>query len=267
MNREVLKVRISGQLVVSTMLDITDAAFCVACGHGAGMIQLGTMLVAPENETYTPWRQRWPKSFLPWDTSAMRRVLKGAVALVRQGLGDVVVCLSLAGFEGVGEVVEAAQAFADAGGDLVELNVHGGLKPFSEQGYLAGMSLPSYRQRLIAWVEALSSLEIPLLVKFNTQVATDLFQVCRDLAHLPVFGYHFNVRDEATRAPNYAFVQAIRPLVEGVLLCSGYAWTAAAVRKLFEAGADAVGFAKPLVNDHGFIAALAAELAQGDQRS
>jgi len=260
MEREALRARLRGKLFLSSMLNLTDGAYGVSHGSGAGLVQLGTMIVAPVNAEYARWRERWPKAFLPPEAPAMRRMLATEIAAVRDGLGDVVICLSIAGFD-ISHVEMAAQAFHDVGGDFVELNAHGGLEPWSEQGYLVGMSLPRYRQRLLQWVERLTALPIPLVIKFNTHVRVDFAQVCRDLADFPVFGYHFNVRDETTHEPDDDFVKAIRPVVEGVLLCSGYAWTAAAVQRLFALGVDCVGFARPVMDDGEFIANLAKELA------
>ncbi len=259
MNRYELRKRLSGHLFLAAIFNHSDGEYCVARGQGAGMIQLGTMIAAPRTTEYVPWRNRWPKGFLPDDAAVMRQQLAAEIATVKAGLGDVVVCLSVAGFEAEHVVMEA-QAFQEAGGDFVELNVHGGLQPWADQGYLQGMALPRYRQRLVVWVERLAALEIPLVVKFNTHLDVDYEQACHDLAHLSVWGYHFNVRDEAAKQPKYNFVEMIRPCVKGVLLCSGYAWTAEAVRRLLALGVDSVGLAQPAMDDPGFIARLAKEI-------
>ncbi len=261
MKRQELTDRLAGQVFLSTMLDITDAAYVVAHSRGAGFAQLGTLLVAPDAAEYATYRERWPKSFLPNDESAMRDVLAREVAIVREGLGAAtVVCLSIGGFE-VEAQARAAEAFRQAGGDMVELNAHGRLQPFADQGYLAGLALPAYRGRLVGWAEALAQVDLPLLIKFNGQLDVDWAQLLADLAHVPVAGYHFNVRAPRVQAPNEALVRTLRPLVKGALLCSGYAWTAEAARRLFDLGVDAVGVAQPAREDPEFLPRLRASLA------
>ena len=251
--------RISKRLFLSTMLNLTDAEFAASYAAGAGFIQLGTMLVEAETAEYSPYRDRWPKAFLPNDGAAMCDLLRREIVTVKSGVGEVPICLSIAG-SGLAGVCGAIRAFGEAGGDFVELNVHGRLDPWASQGYLAGMSLPAYRDRLVAWAEELAALDIPLVIKFRTDIDVDMRQVCSDLAHVPLFGVHFNVRDVAIKKPNLAFVKSIRSAVEGELLCSGYAWTADAVKALFEAGADAVGLAQPIAKDPGLFAKLARAL-------
>jgi tRNA-dihydrouridine synthase len=157
-------------------------------------------------------------------------------------------------------VVQATDAFRQAGGDFVELNVHGRLDPFADQGYFAGMALPRYRDRLVTWVEQLAQVDIPLLLKFRTDYDVDFDQVLDDLGHIPLFGHHFNVRLPDAEQPNLVFVGRIRPLVQGVLLCSGYAWDAETVEALFGLGVDAVGVAQPVIRDRDFIAKMAAAI-------
>lgn len=251
--------KMRGKLFLSTMLNLNDAAYCVQHGAGAGMIQLGTMLAVPESDEMAPYRQRWPKAFLPRGEAAMGQFLADELAVAQAGLGDVPVCLSIGGFD-VEELVPAARAFAQVGGPCVELNAHGGLKPWSEQGYLGGMALPAYRDRLIAWVERLAEVDVPLIVKFNTHFEADFAQIVHQLAHVPLAGFHFNVRDDERKQPQLDFIRAMRDVVPGQLWVSGYAWTAKAVRSCLDAGADAVGVAQPVMKDPQFIAGLAAEV-------
>jgi len=256
-----IRAKLAGQVFLSTMLDITDAAYVVERSRGAGFVQLGTMLVAPQTPEFAPYRQRWLKSWLPNDPAAMRDALAREVGIVRAGLGAATaVCLSLGGFE-IADQVRAAEAFRQAGGDVVELNAHGGLQPFASQGYLGGLAFPAYRARLTSWAEALARVDLPLLIKFNGGMDVDWPRLLADLAHVPVAGYHFNIRDGRTKAPNLGLVQALRPLVRGALLVSGYAWTAEAARQLFDLGADAVGVAQPAREDGEFLPKLRAALA------
>lgn len=251
--------RISTKLFLSTMLNLTDAEFAASHARGAGFVQLGTMIVEAETAEFAPFRERWPKTFLPNDMPGMRDLLRREVATVKGGVGDVPICLSIAGSD-IAQVGGAIQAFGEAGGDFVELNAHGRVEPWASRGYLAGMSLPANRGRLLAWVEELAALEVPLVVKFRTDLGVDMVELCRDLARVPILGLHFNVRSDDATEPNLTLVRSIRPEIGGALLCSGYAWTVETVRALMQAGADAVGLAQPVAKDVGLLARLAQAL-------
>jgi tRNA-dihydrouridine synthase len=251
--------RMSGGLFMSTMLNLTDAEYAVSHARGAKMVQLGTMLVAPEISEYVDYRRRWPNGFLPYADEQMVAYLRGQVATVRQGLGDAAVCLSIAGFD-LGDVLRATRAAREAGVDFVELNAHGRVEPMSGQGYLSGMSRHEYRERLVTWAQVLAGAGVPIVVKFNTLVGVDLFAAVNDLAAIDVLGFHFNVRSSEEQAPNLEFVEAMRQEVDGALLCSGHAYSAEAIRALYAAGADAVGVAQPLIKDEEWMPRMVAQL-------
>ena len=162
--------------------------------------------------------------------------------------------------------LEAAKCFAQAGGDLVELNVHGGYGRYLEQGKLRAMVQPEHQDELLRWVAALGRLDIPLIVKFRGRGAREpgerahLVSALRRMANLPVFGVHVNVRDDATRQPDVDLVRALRPLIPGLFLASGYVRSSDDARALFDAGADMVGVAAPVMEDAAYIRKIAARL-------
>ena len=69
--------------------------------------------------------------------------------------------------------VEAADAFREAGGDIVELNAHGGYERYLKLGLLRAMVLPENRPKLREWLERPVELDIPIIVKFRMGVVSD----------------------------------------------------------------------------------------------
>jgi hypothetical protein len=77
------------------------------------------------------------------------------------------------------------------------------------------------------------------------------------MANLPLLGVHVNVRDEQARRPDVDLVRALRPLIPGLFLVSGYVRSPEDARALFEAGADMIGAAAPVREDLAYIRKLA----------
>jgi len=246
-----------GTLFLSSMMGITDGVFCATRSAGCAMVQLGAYLAEPAATAEEMGRDA--DSFLPADPEACTSFLAENCAQAR-GSSDLTVCLNLATLR-LEWAIEAARCFHRAGGDLLELNAHGGYKRYLDQGKLRANVLPEHRGELIRWSEALCTLEIPLIVKVNAQY--DRPEVCRSLealADLPLWGVHINVRDPETETPDLAFVHEAREWVPGKLLVSGYVRSAADVRACLEAGADMVGIAEPAIDDAGYIGRIAEEL-------
>ncbi len=246
-----------GKLFLSSMMGITDGAFCASRSAGCAMVQLGAYLAEPGATAGEMGRDA--ASFLPADPEACTSFLSKECTRAR-GSSNLTVCLNLA-TPRLEWALEAARCFHRAGGDLLELNAHGGYKRYLDQGKLRANVLPEHRDELVRWSEALCALEIPLIVKVNAQ--HDRPEVClalEALAHLPLWGVHINVRDPETETPDLAFVREARALVPGKLLVSGYVRSAADVRACLEAEADMVGIAAPAIDDAGYIGRIAGEL-------
>jgi len=75
MNQSEIRARLAGQVFLSTMLDITDAAYVVERRRGAGCVQLGPPSSPPTGSAGSragfpttpppcarPWRGRWKSS-------------------------------------------------------------------------------------------------------------------------------------------------------------------------------------------------------------
>jgi len=241
-------------LFLSSMMGVTDGAFCAQRSGGCAMVQLGAYLAEPTAtaEDIGPHAQ----SFLPAEPGACASFLAEEVRQAK-GLADVVTCVNLA-TPRLEWGLEATERFGQAGGDIVELNVHGGYGRYLKRGKLRAMVLPEHRGELFRWVEAFAQLDVPLIVKFHGQSErAHLLPVLDEMARLSPFGVHVNVREDQTKKPNLNLVPLVKEHYPGFLLVSGYVRSADDARALFEAGADMVGIAAPAIEDAGYIQRIA----------
>ena len=252
-----LVAKLRNGLFLSSMMGITDGAYCAQRSKGCAMVQLGAYLAEPTASTEE--RGGYVRSFLPADaqscTAFLARECEKAAAC-----SAVLTCLNLA-TPRLEWGLEAAQCFAQAGGDILELNAHGGYQRYLQQGKLRAMVLPENQGELFRWIEAFAELDIPLVVKFNAQSDRPyVLQVLDEMADLSVFGVHINVRSNATQRPDLGLVPDIRKRYPGFFLVSGYVRSGADARALFEAGADMVGIADPTRSDAEYIYRIAVSL-------
>jgi tRNA-dihydrouridine synthase len=120
------------------------------------------------------------------------------------------------------------------------------------------MVQPEHQAELYRWVEAFVALDIPLIVKFHGQSEREnLLAVLRKMTELEPFGVHVNVRHAQAQRPDVDLVGAVKRVYPGSLLVSGYVRSAADARALFDAGADMVGIAAPVMKDPGYIQRIA----------
>ena len=245
---------------LSSMMGITDGAFCSQRSKDCVMVQLGAYLAEPTASA----EEQGPdtRSFLPPDPEACTNFLADECRRARS-LSDAVTCMNLA-TPRLEWGLEAAEHFRQVGGDLVELNVHGGYRRYLEQGKLRAMVLPEHQSELFRWVEALTALEIPLIVKFHGQSDRQhLLPVLEKMANLPLFGVHINVRDDRTKRPDVDLVRTIKSKYPDFLLVSGYVRSAADAQALLRAGAHMVGIAAPAIEDAGYIHRVAEAFKAG----
>jgi tRNA-dihydrouridine synthase len=251
---------LKGGLFLSSMMGVTDGAWCARTlqgDHGCAMVQTGAYLAEPTAtaEEIGPHAG----SFLPADTGVWADFLAQDCRPIRDA-ADVAICMNLA-TPRLEWGLEAAKCFGQAGGDAVELNVHGGYRRYLEQGKLRAMVQPEHQDELLRWVAALSRLDVPLIVKYHGQSEREhLVSALRRMANLPLLGVHVNVRDNVTKTPDVDLVRALRPLIPGLLLVSGYVRSADDARALFEAGADLVGVAAPVREDPAYLARISTGL-------
>ena len=252
MRADEIREKLRGKLFLSSMMGVTDGAFCAERGGGCAMVQIGAYLAEPP--AYGKRRH-----VLPPGEEECVRFLREECERARGG-SSVYVCLNLATPE-LEWGLEAARRFYEAGGDIVELNVHGGYEPYLRLGRLRAMVLPENRGELFRWLEAFSKLEGPVIVKFREGVIPDYSPVLDEVAKLDLLGVHFNVRDDESKRPDIEFVRRIKERYPSLfLLVSGYVRDAETAKELFNAGADMVGIAEPTIKDPKFIARIAREL-------
>lgn len=243
--------KLRGRLLLSSMMDVTDGVFCSERSRGCAIVQLGAYLAEPP----AYGKQRY---YLPANPEDCTKFLAEKCRKARKA-SEVFTCLNLATPK-LEWGLEAAECFRRASGDFVELNVHGGYEPYLRLGKLRAMVLPENRGELFMWIEAFTSLEIPVIVKFRMGVIEDYSPVLDRIAGYDLFGVHFNVRNRQTRRPDFEFVQNLKGKYSFWLLASGYVRDAGDARKLFDAGADMVGIAEPTIDDPQFILKIAKEL-------
>jgi len=240
-----------GKLFLSSMMNVTNGSFCSERSEGCVMVQIGAYLAEP------PAYGRFTSVLPPERQSCIQFLAEEIRESKRRS--DVYVCLNLATPK-LEWGLEAAEAFREAGGDFVELNVHGSYERYLKLGLLRAMVLPENRPKLVRWLKAFSELDIPVIVKFRMGVIPDYPSLLGEIADLNLFGVHFNVRDEIAKRPDFRFVEEIREKCPLLLLISGYVRSADDARRLFSAGADMVGIAEPTMKDPYFIVRIAREL-------
>ena len=250
-----LRAKLSKGFFLSSMMGVTDGAFCAQRSAGCAMVQLGAYLAEPtaSAEDIGPHAS----SFLPADPDAWTAFLARECQEARRGTG-VAIGLNLAALQ-LEWALAAGRSFAQAGGDVLELNVHGGYGRYLRQGKLRAMVQPEHQPELYRWVEALTGLEVPLIVKFHGQSdRTPLLSVLVKMAELAPFGVHLNVRAQDSQEPDLALTRTAREHYPGFLLVSGYVRSPADAAALFGAGADMVGIAAPAMDDADYIGNIAA---------
>ncbi len=235
------------------MMRITDGAFCAERGGGCAMVQLGAYLAEPpaygEQASVLPPTQEEGTRFFVDECQRVKDRLTADT------------CLNLATPK-LAWGLEAAAWFHQAGGDFVELNVHGSYGPYLRLGKLRAMVLPENRGELYRWVEGFVALKIPLIVKFRQGVIDDYAPVLDKVLDLAPFAIHFNVRQEETQRPDFDFVRTVKQKYACFLLVSGYVRSVNDVRRLFAAGADMVGIAEPTKQDPEYIHRIAHQVGK-----
>jgi SAM-dependent methyltransferase len=236
-------------LFLSSMMGITDGKFCAERSAGCRMVQLGAYLAEPTASQTEKGDQSG--FFLPADWDSCTQFLAEQCNAARS-LNDVMICLNLA-TPRLEWGVKAARCFKQAGGDFVELNVHGGYQRYLEQGKLRAMILPENQSELFRWVNAFSNLDIPLIVKLNGQFDRPHFiQTLEKMKNFSLYGLHVNIRHPSQK-PDLALIKQVRVLHDGLLLVSGNIRSGTDAYSAFIAGADMVGIAEPTIADADYI--------------
>lgn len=250
-----LRTELKGKLFLSSMMYYTNGRFCSERGLGSAMVQLGAYLAEPP--AYNVLEHGW---VLPPKKEDCINFLHNEVKAIKSKLGKIKVCLNLATPK-LEWGLEAMECFREAGGDILELNFHGGYKRYLEMGKLRAMVLPENRSELYKWLESFSTIEFPVIVKFRLGVIADYTPILDFVDSLGLFGVHFNIRDQSSYRPNFEFIKQIRRY-NFFILASGYVRSVLDIKMLFEAGADMVGLAEPTINNPYFIAEISKSLTE-----
>lgn len=235
------------------MLGWTDGKFCGERCGGCEMVQLGAYMAEPTADEEV--RSRFPSFFLPRDTDKWVPFFERECKASKCRL-NLVTCINLASPR-LEWALCAGESFFKAGGDLLELNVHGNYKRYLDRGLLRNMVRPENRKELFRWVDTLCRLDIPLIVKLNGQHDREfVLQAVSELEEYPIFGIHMNIRSLREKKPDLSFIHDIREVYHKFLLTSGYIYNSADAKEVFDAGADMVGIAEPVLEDGAFISSL-----------
>jgi tRNA-dihydrouridine synthase len=251
--------RLDGGLFLSALHEYTFGAYCAMRSRGCAMVQTGLYFAEPEAEAAV--RQRYGNTFLPTETEACRAFLVQDCRQARSA-GDVVVCMNL-GALSLEPGLQAAELFLEAGGDLVELNIHGGFIRYMQAGRMRAMIFPENQSELLRWLDEYNQRGIPLIVKFSARdQRQNLIKLLQKIDRCGLFGVHVNIRSEETSLPDLRLIEEVRQVYHGFLLVSGYIRSARQVKECFEAGANMAGIGEPVMREAEFIGRLAEKLGK-----
>jgi tRNA-dihydrouridine synthase len=239
--------RLKGSLFLSSMMGWCDADFAASRARGPAMVQLGAYVTLPEHERdlyHPPVEHDALVAFMRDQFDTFR-------AKAKEHAGDEPVPLVSANVFPLtdDDVARTADAFVEAGGDLYELNAHGGIGNDRERGTGRMLFLPQHTPKLMRWAERLVRAGGPVIVKGRGGVIPDLTEHVRRFEQIGVHAFHINVRGDAEGEQNLDLLERIRAATGMLLLASGYVTDRASARRLFDAGADCVGIAQAAIDD------------------
>lgn len=243
-----LAVRLQGKLFLSSMMGTTDAPFCASCAHGTTMVQLGAYVLLKEREERDLY---WPAPESAALTTFMREQFEACRAKSAQRLGQQnvpVICANV--FPCVDEDVSvSAAAFVEAGGDIYELNAHGGIGGDRERGTGRMLFLPEHTPKLMRWAQMLVDAGGPVIIKGRGGAIPDYTEHVKQFEQIGVHAFHINVRSGQPGVQDLKLLEDIRKTTGMFLLASGYVKDVASAKALFDAGADCVGIAEVAMAD------------------
>jgi len=239
-----------GRLFLSSMMSWCDGPFCASRAEGCAMVQLGAFVILPDRAE-RDWRYPDP------DHETLVAAMKGQFDTCRRqsarrvGAENVpVICANVFPCTEA-DLANSASAFFEAGGDIYELNAHGGIGNDRQRGTGRMLFIPEHTPKLMRWARALVDAGGPIIIKGRGGVIGDFSDHVRQFEQLGVHAFHINVRGEGAGAQDLALLETIRRATGMFLLASGYVTDAAGAKRLFDAGADCVGIAEAAVDDPG----------------
>lgn len=243
-----LVVKLKGKLFLSSMLGKCDAEFCASRAKGCAMVQLGAFVLFEEGEKRDTY---WHSSERVELTAFMKRQFDACRAESAELVGkENVPVISANVFPCTDEDVEiSAAAFIEAGGDIYELNSHGGIGGDRERGTGKMLFMPEHTPKLMRWAKMLVEAGGPVIIKGRGGVIPDYTEHVKQLEQIGVHAFHINVRGEETGKQDLKLLENIRSATGMFLLASGYVKDNASAKTLFSAGADCVGIAEAALSD------------------
>ena len=245
-----LATKLKGKLFLSSMMGKCDAQFCASRARGCAMVQFGAFVILEEREERNTY---WPDPDPARLTSFMKEQFDTGRAESAKLVGKVnvpVICANV--FPCTDEDVRiSAAAFIEAGGDIYELNAHGGIGGDRERGTGRMLFIPEHTPKLMRWAKMLVEAGGPVIIKGRGGVIPDFTDHVKQLQQIGVHAFHINIRDEETGKQNLKLLESIRKATDMFLLASGYVKDAGSAKALFSAGADCVGIAEAAMSDPG----------------
>jgi len=243
-----LVVKLKGKLFLSSMMGKCDADFCASRAKGCAMVQFGAFVLLKDREERNTY---WPDPERTRLTAFMKRQFDACRAASAKLVGrENVPVISANVFPCTDEDVRtSAAAFIEAGGDIYELNAHGGIGGDRERGTGKMLFIPEHTPKLMRWARMLVEAGGPVIIKARGGAIPDYTEHVKQLEQIGVHAFHINVRDEETGRQNLELLGNIRKATGMFLLASGYVKDADSARALFSAGADSVGIAQAASSD------------------
>jgi tRNA-dihydrouridine synthase len=250
MDFEAIAKRLKGHLFLSSMMGRCNGSFCAARSRNCAMVQLGAFALVPERDERNMY---WPEPDREKLTVHLKEQFDTFRAEAAKLVGDENVPVVSANIFPCTDrdIILSAETFIEAGGELYELNSHGGIGGDRERGTGAMLFIPEHTPKLIRWAKMLVDAGGPVIIKADSSVIPDFTDHVRQLEDVGVHAFHINVRDEKTKEQNLAVLEQIRAATGMFLLASGYVKDSASARTLFDAGADCVGIAQAAISDVG----------------
>ena len=243
-----LSARLKGRLFLSSMMGTADAAFCASRARGCAMVQLGAFVLLEEGEERDAYNPDPEPAAL---TAFMKDQFDTCRADCARLVGEVhvpVISANIFPCTDAG-VATSAAAFVQAGGDIYELNAHGGIGNDRARGTGRMLFMPEHKTKLMRWAKMLVDAGGPVIIKARGGVIPDYAEHVKRFEGLGVHAFHINIRREQKGQPDLELLERIRKATGMFLLASGYVKDADGARAMFDAGADCVGIAEAAMQD------------------
>jgi len=242
--------RLRGNLFLSSMMGRCDGPFCASRARSCAMVQLGAFVLLADRAD-RDWRYPDPhRDRLADHLQEQFDVCRARSAKLVGAENVPVICANV--FPCTDEdVANSAAAFVQAGGDIYELNAHGGIGNDRERGTGAMLFIPEHTPKLMRWAQTLVEAGGPVIIKGRGGVIPDFSDHVKRLEQIGVHAFHINVRGDVEGEQNLKLLESIRRATGMLLLASGYVTDRASAKALFDAGADCVGIAAAALQQPG----------------